>query len=49
MMKEGENKSKGMECLELCMEYLVGIIKNMYDIHVWVRNFSNQIICLYVG
>ena len=21
----------------------------MYGIHVWVRNFSNQIFCLYVG
>ena len=36
--EEGRRKGKGMD---FCMD--------MYGIHIWVRNFSNQILCLYVG
>ena len=46
--RKEKRKANVWNVWNFCMEYLVGIVYNMYGIHVWVRNFSNQIFCLYV-
>ena len=37
-----EEETKVWNVWNFCIEYLVGIVYNMYGIHVCVRNFSNQ-------
>ena len=47
--RKEKRKAKVWNVWNFCMEYLVGIVSNLYGIHVWVMNFFNQILCLYVG